>query len=73
MILYLCDGLRECAGRNGCCAYGIVRGPCRRTTDPSHARNGACPDPQNHTERFEKMKGQKGEWNGMFVEKEELP
>ena len=69
MILYLCDALRECAGMNGCCAYGIVRGPCRHTTDPSHARNGACPDPQNHPERFERLQSSSGQWNGDWVER----
>lgn len=70
MVFYLCDAQKDCAGKDGC-AYGIEIGPCKYTSDPSHARNGACPDPQNHPERFEKVKGKKGEWNGMYFEKEE--
>lgn len=53
MVLYLCDCRLPCAMNVGCHQSGTAVGVCRHTTQPEHALNGACADPQNHPERFE--------------------
>ena len=53
-ILYLCDGKKEqCSGKIGCFFGNSDLNSCKHTTDPAHALNGPCPEPQSHPERFE--------------------
>ena len=53
MVVYLCDCRKPCGMGNGCAQNNSAFGFCKHTTDPEHALNGACDDPQNHPERFE--------------------
>lgn len=55
-IAYICDGHASCSLRPGCF---LREDPvtwsdtvCYHTLDPEHAKNGICPDPENHPERF---------------------
>lgn len=64
-VAYICDGnIPECS-KTGC-AYIHEYGLCMNTCDEDHARNGACPDPENHPERFEYIQG-------VYFEREPLP
>ena len=52
-IAYLCDG-NGCDSKHKSCEY-LPKGHmarCTHTSDPEHAVNGRCDDPENHTERF---------------------
>lgn len=57
-VVYLCDGEDpRCKGEWGC-FYVItdgIRGGCRHTSDPKHAKYGAV-DHKKHPERFDKFK-----------------
>ena len=58
-VAYLCDG-HGCDRENKSCAGEpwVDRGEtvCRRTTDPAHARHGACEHPEDHPERFAELR-----------------
>jgi len=62
-VAYICDFKDpRCKDRCSGPSFGI----CFHTTDPDHAVNGSCPDPENHPERFEYFR------NGdIYFEKEE--
>jgi len=54
-VLYLCDGNKSCGINNSFCAGKKANKEgesCAYTSDPSHAINGECDDPENHPERF---------------------
>lgn len=63
MIAYLCDG-NGCSHVNKSCRTRM-RERCHHTTDPAHAVNGACEDPQRHPERFLYL------GNGKYMERED--
>ena len=50
-IAYLCDK-KACADARRSCNGLWKNALCRHTTNPAHAVNGACKDPQAHPERF---------------------
>ena len=68
-VIYLCDGKKPCATAGRCRLVDPEAGCCRRTSDPAHAVNGACGDPENHPERFERLQSSSGQWNGDWVER----
>lgn len=70
MIQYLCDGKKPCGTTSVCWQSGSSVAFCRHTSFPEHARYGACAEPQNHPERFERIVSDGGIWNGDYIEKE---
>ena len=61
-VLYLCDG-------EGCeyiCHREVY--VCEHTTDPQHAVNGACEQPELHPERFTKHEDK---FSCFYIEKPE--
>lgn len=48
--LYLCDRREQCRESKSC------GDPCELTGNPEHAINGGCEDPENHPERFLKVR-----------------
>ena len=56
-IAYICDGLvPECSDKPGCFRHAkTLMDNCYHTLKPSHARNGAVLDPENHPERFHQI------------------
>ena len=49
-VLYLCDG-NGCRYEHKMCKMQDSE-RCMHTTNPAHAINGVCEDPQRHPERF---------------------
>jgi hypothetical protein len=47
-VLYICDKKRDACHEDGRVCFE----DCYLTTDPACAKNGPCPDPENHPERF---------------------
>ena len=56
-IAYICDGLMlKCSDKIGCFRTAWPgMDYCTHTFDPSHAKNGACTDPQNCPDRFHEI------------------
>ena len=56
-VAYLCDGLCLCSDKVGCFRTAKPgMDYCRHTFIEKHAKYGACKDPENHPERFHKVK-----------------
>jgi len=70
MIAYLCDCRKKCADSPGCFKNGMDVGFCRHTTDPKHALNGECAEPQNHPERFNAVYDKTNDAVMYYIEKE---
>ena len=55
-VAYICDG-KDCADQlwPSCKITGTKIDHCDHTTNPEHAKNGPCEDPENHPERFKEL------------------
>ena len=55
-IAYICDGYDKCSLEPGCFLREDPQTAtdwcCNHTTNPKHAINDICDDPENHPERF---------------------
>lgn len=65
-VAYICDG-KACEDQlwPSCKIPRTEIDHCDHTTNPEHAKNGPCEDPENHPERFKELQ------NGRYWEIEQ--